>query len=81
MSHMNILHTMERIRGTPSTSPLAVFQAGNGFVNVVFANTVVTKRLLASQDPMLIGVFDGTMDPRVVRAKIEPYTLMEIPKL
>lgn len=63
MSLMKLDHILDRIKGAPKDSPIAVFSgmAGSGELNAVFADTIQTQQLIAKNHPSLIGVFDRHM--------------------
>lgn len=62
MSLMNLQHGMERIRCAEFTSPIAVFKCEqSGMLNFVFANTVVTRKLIAAGGRDYLGSFHGAM--------------------
>lgn len=70
MSLCTLETTMARIRVATTESPVAVFTSSElNLMEVVFAGTVSAMKRLAT-DPRLIGVFDKTMDPGQVRARI-----------
>ena len=72
MSMMNLRHTMERIKTATLDSPIAVFKSDlKGFVNTVFGATVQTQRLIAANDPSLIGVYDGSMNLLEIERQIQ----------
>ena len=75
MSLMSLAHAVERIRQAREGQEIAVFQAppGRAGLNCVFARTVETYRRLQAGDPMLIGVFDGSMAPDEVTQALRPY--------
>jgi hypothetical protein len=72
MSDSTIEIAMHRIKGATAESPIAVFRSSApGMVNAVFAGTVATQRMIANGDPRLIGVYDQSMSPAVIRGRLE----------
>ena len=63
MSNMSVRHTMDRIKGATSSSPIAVFRCNEkDKVNAVFAATVKTRQMIADKDPDFIGIYDASMN-------------------
>lgn len=72
MSKMSIEGAMQRIKGAPPDSPIMVMKTDeNRIVDAVFASTVRSKQMLDAGDDRIVGVFDGTMDTRIVAEAIE----------
>lgn len=69
MSCAQLQEVMGRIRGAEKCSQIAVFRGDSpASFNAVFANTIRSRRLIESNDPALIGVFDSSMDLRGIEA-------------
>lgn len=66
MSLMAVPHILERIRGATRQSPIAVFipeqRPLEPALDAVFANTVITQRIIEEGSSRLIGVYDRSMD-------------------
>jgi hypothetical protein len=71
MSVSTLQNVMLRIRTATPESPIAVFLCAKpGPLDAVFAATVITRSIIARQDPALIGVFDRTMNEREVKEQL-----------
>lgn len=71
MSKMTINHIMDRIKVATCVSPIAVFRTETpGLFNAVFANTVITKGMIAAGTYKLVGVYDSGMDLCDVKNKL-----------
>lgn len=67
MSFMTVHHAMDRIKAADPSSPIAIFRCGKeGEVNAVFGATVKTQQMIADGDPSLIGVYDSSMNLKII---------------
>ena len=71
MSLMTINNALDLVACATPESPIAIFKTQTPAVfNVMFANTVIARAFIESDDPYLIGVFDNTMSENQVRNRI-----------
>lgn len=68
MTLCTIETAMTRIMGAREESPIAVFRGVHGRVDVMFANTVSTRKRIDQGGPGFIGVFDGNVPRERVRS-------------
>lgn len=72
MSRMSVAHAIQRIKGAPPDSPIMVMKHDDeGFVNAVFASTVVSQQMLKIDAGQIVGVYHGGMDMSMVRKALE----------
>jgi hypothetical protein len=80
MSDMNLRYTMNRIKSAAVDSRIAVFKSDKaGMVRTVFASTLESMDMIRV-NPDLVGVFDGTMDQKLIRGIIAGNITQEFEK-
>jgi hypothetical protein len=71
MTVMKIPSALLRIKAAPPSSPIAVFRiAALGYVDAMFANTVMTAQRINNRDPHLIGVFHQQGNIALIKSMI-----------
>lgn len=71
MSISDIETTMDRIAFASEDSPIAVFRCNiPGKVNAMFANSIGVQERIRNKDPMLIGIYHGTMKRRRIEKEL-----------
>lgn len=68
MTLCTIETAMTRIMDAREDSPIAVFRDVHGRLDVMFANTVSTRKRIDRGGPGLVGIFDGSMPRERVRS-------------
>lgn len=74
MTDYNLEITLARIASATPFSKIAVFRTKRlGMLNSVFAATSHSHRLIKAKDPLLIGVYDRTMDLDAIAKELSLY--------
>lgn len=75
MSNMSVKQTMKRIEIATPASQICVLDAfKNGLVNPVFAQTVMTQKMIDEKHPDIIGVYDKTMNLKEIEDLLTKYS-------
>ena len=68
LAPLNII--MDRIKSAQTRSPIAVFTGAGNQLDAMFSNTIETHKLIDKADPFLVGVYDKSMDLKVIKSEL-----------
>lgn len=69
----HLVNVQKQIRedGAPKSSPILVLKRpGHGRFITMFARTIESQKRIQGKDPDIIGVFDSSTSPEVLRQKL-----------